>query len=178
MSSPTVGAIDSVVTQNPASQGDRLAHLSYIASLVLKGFLGLAQLTGGVLIYLAPVDAWPRLVVWLTTAELAEDPDDPFSRWFIDIASSAPADAAQFYAIYLLIHGVLNLGLVLALVARYAWAYPVSIAALAGFVGYQIYKFTLTSDPVMIVLSLIDVLVIWLIWRESQAMRRSHVLHE
>ena len=70
-----------------------------------------------------------------------------------------------------MIHGVLNLGLVLALLAGFKWAYPLSIAALVGFVLYQGYKISLGAGAIMIILSVIDIVVIWLIWREWRALK-------
>ncbi len=149
-----------------AKPGSRLAHESYVFSLLFKGGLGLAQLAAGLGLWLVPTASIQAYVTSLARLELVQDPTDPAALWIQQAMSSLPVGAVNFYAVYLIIHGVLNLGLVLALVARLRWAYPVSILALAGFVLYQIYDFFMGKSAMMLVLSGFDIIVIWLIWRE------------
>ena len=44
---------------------------------------------------------------------------------------------------------------------------------LAGFVGYQMYRYTLSHSLVMIGLSAFDVIVIALVWREYRQLQRA-----
>src|SRR5258707_4894886 len=46
------------------------------------------------------------------------------------------------------------------------WAYPLMIVTLAVFVCYQIYRFALSHSVLMILLTLYDVVVIFLTWLE------------
>jgi uncharacterized membrane protein len=167
MSSPTVAK-----TKDPSSiakPGGIWAHNSFLLSMFLKGSLGFSQLVGGLALILAPSGTFIALAHWLVRAELAEDPSDPFARWAEHFLSVTPMNEGAFYAVYLTLHGVLNLGLVLALLAKIQWAYPVSILSLVGFVAYQVYKYSISGSSMMLVLSAIDVVVIALIWREFRA---------
>ena len=154
-----------------AAATPKLAHLGFLMSMLAKGLLGLSQLLGGILLWLVPASNISKWVAGLARLELVEDPNDPMAQFVLRLATSTPITNENFYLIYLLIHGVLNLGLVLALVAGFKWAYPLSIAALVGFVLYQGYKITLGAGVVMIILSTIDIIVIWLIWREWQTLK-------
>lgn len=131
-----------------------------------KGALGASQIAGGILLGLAPAGALTGLAQAMARMELVEDPNDPLALWLMNTAAHLPATPQAFYILYLIIHGALNLGLVLALLAGLRAAYPLSILALVGFVGYQIWKYSHTGDPLMLLLSVIDVVVIGLIWRE------------
>ena len=46
------------------------------------------------------------------------------------------------------------------------WAYPLMIVTLAVFVCYQIYRFALSHSVLMILLTLFNVVVIFLTWLE------------
>lgn len=149
------------------------AHLSFLISMIGKGLFGSGQILGGLALALTPSGTLNGIVVRLARLELIEDPSSFMAKWALDAASTPHIANEAFYTIYLLIHGGLNLGLVLALLAGFRWAYPVSLLALAGFIAYQLNKFAHTGDMMMIVLSVIDIFVIWLIWREWKAHQRT-----
>ena len=50
-------------------------------------------------------------------------------------------------------------------------AYPVSLVAFAGFIVYQIHRFTFTHSPFLIVLTVFDLIVIVLVWHEWRRRR-------
>jgi uncharacterized membrane protein len=60
---------------------------------------------------------------------------------------------------------------VIALLKNKLWAYPWSLVVLGSFILYQIYRFTFTHSLALIVLTVFDLAVIWLIWREYQIVR-------
>ncbi|HVH78741.1 MAG TPA: DUF2127 domain-containing protein, partial [Stellaceae bacterium] len=72
---------------------------------------------------------------------------------------------------YLLSHGAVKLALVVALLCGMLWAYPVSIVVFTAFIVYQLCLFTLSHAIGLIVLTVFDLLVIWLIWLEYRAQR-------
>lgn len=156
---------------NPPT-GAGFLHRTYGLSLAFKGLLGLSQLASGLALVLTPAGTLAGLADVLTRAELAEDPGDPLALWVANALAATPLGEGSFYAVYLCIHGVLNLGLVLALLARFHWAFPASILALIGFVAYQGYKYTIGGGAMMIILSVFDIFVIWLIWREYRLVLR------
>ncbi|HUN96063.1 MAG TPA: DUF2127 domain-containing protein, partial [Bradyrhizobium sp.] len=81
----------------------------------------------------------------------------------------------HFASWYLLSHGGVKLCLVLALLWNKLWAYPLMIVMLAAFIGYQMYRYTLTHSLVMIGLTVFDLIVIVLTvieYRQQIAHRR------
>ncbi|MCG6901112.1 MAG: DUF2127 domain-containing protein [Rhodobacter sp.] len=155
--------------QAPPASSARIEWF-YRLSLLAKGSLGLAQLLGALGLILAPGGAAQRWVDMLTRNEIADDPDDPLARFLVDWANSLTTQSEHFYSIYLLGHGVLNLGVVLALLLRIRGAYHVSLAVLIGFVCYQLFLFTRAPDVMLLVLTAIDMAVIALVLLE----RRTH----
>ncbi len=62
--------------------------------------------------------------------------------------------------------------MVLGLARRLLWAYPVSMALLAGFVGYETERVLRTSNSLtLLALSGLDSVMIWLVWREYLALQ-------
>ena len=56
---------------------------------------------------------------------------------------------------------------------RQWWAYPVTIAFLLAFIAYQLYRIAVAPTLGMIALTIFDMFVTWLVWREYQLHRRS-----
>ena len=76
-------------------------------------------------------------------------------------------------AIYLLVHGAVKSLLVWALLARILVAYPLSIVIFAGFIGYQLYRYSFTHGIGLLALSAFDLIVVGIIWLEYRAISRS-----
>ncbi|MDO5646522.1 DUF2127 domain-containing protein [Paracoccus sp. (in: a-proteobacteria)] len=141
-------------------------HGLFQASIAMKAaFATLETLSGAALLW-ASNDALIGLVDWLTHAELIEDPTAPVAGWLVAQAARFDASSQHFYALYLLGHGAIKLVVLALLARRISFAYPLAMVAFAGFVVYQLHRWTLTGSPVMLALSAFDGLVIWLTWRE------------
>jgi uncharacterized membrane protein len=72
----------------------------------------------------------------------------------------------MFGAIYLLAHGAVKIFLVVALLQKRMWAYPTALVVFGAFAVYELYRYTHTHSPVLLVLMAFELFVIWLIWRE------------
>ena len=84
------------------------------------------------------------------------------------------ADTKLFASAYLIVHDVVKIFLVAGLLRRRLWSYLVSLWFLTGFIAYQAYRFFFTHSLWMIALTVVDLIVAFLIWREYQA--RKHGL--
>ncbi|WP_299839812.1 DUF2127 domain-containing protein [uncultured Paracoccus sp.] len=141
-------------------------HNLFEASLALKGFFAaLESLAGAALLFITH-GAILGAVDWLTRNELIEDPSDPLAARAVRMADRFSADSQHFYAIYLLTHGLVKLVVVLMLQRRITMAYPLAMAVFAGFIAYQLHRWSVTGSPMMLALSAFDALVIFLTWRE------------
>jgi len=145
---------------------------SFRLSLATKALLGLAQLAGGIGLVASSAQAVVAFVDWMARNELAEDPHDLVFSTVVGWASHLSASSEHFYAFYLVAHGVLNLGVALALLFGLRGAYRVSLVVLAGFVVYQLLRFAGSHDPVLLVLTAIDLFVIALVLLEHRQARR------
>ena len=150
----------------------RLLHNSYLASVLFKLGLGLAQIAAAIGLATTSRNQLIDLVALLTASETSQDPTDPLALWLMRAAEALSLQTHAFYVIYFAGHGLLNIVIAVALLARLRWSYPVSMLVLGGFVIYQIDRYFLTGSPMMIVLSLFDLLIIALVWREYRQIKR------
>jgi len=51
------------------------------------------------------------------------------------------------------------------------WAYPLMIALIGVFIVYQVYRLTYKPTFGLVFLTLFDILVVWLTWREYRIKR-------
>jgi len=102
----------------------------------------------------------------LTAPELAEDPTDHVATLLQRIVHELTADTKLFVGSYLIIHGIIKVLLVVGLLGRRLWSYPVSLWFLAAFIVYQTYRFFFTHSLWLIALTVLDLAVAFLIWRE------------
>lgn len=146
-------------------------HAIFRVSIILKGLHALIEIVGGLAFYL--VDA-RSVLVWvnrLTQNELVEDPRDFVATHLVTAAEQFTGATLSFYALYLVSHGLIKLVLVAGLLREKAAAYPASLAALLGFVVYQLYRHSYTHSAGLLVLTLFDVVVMGLVWHEWRVMR-------
>ena len=150
-------------------QPDALDRTFDIA-LVLKGLDGLLELVGGVLLLVVSPATINRLAERLTQHELSQDPHDFIAHRLLRLTANLH-HTQTFGAVYLLTHGLVKLVIVVGLFRREHWAYYVAFVFLGGFVVYQVYRMTYAPSIGLALLTLFDVLIIWLTWREYRAKR-------
>lgn len=156
----------------------RWLHRLFEASLVIKGILATLEALSGLGLLMTANRHIVALVDWLTHYEIAEDPQDKLASWVQRHAELLSIQSQHFYALYLLSHGTLKLGMVILLALGLTWAYPAAILVLAGFVLYQTYEWLHSNSPFLLMLSGLDMLMIYLVWQEYLAIRAGHPLAE
>ncbi|MCB9994213.1 MAG: DUF2127 domain-containing protein [Hyphomicrobiaceae bacterium] len=141
-------------------------HRYFVIGVVLKGANALAELAGGALLLFSSTASIRYWVSLLTVHELAEDPRDFVATQIKAAVEALSVDAKNFYALYLLAHGIIKALLVFGLLRERAWAFPLSLWVLGGFVTYQVLRFSLTHSLALAGLTIFDLIVMVLIWRE------------
>ena len=143
-----------------------LLHRLFELSIGAKAAFAAVETLAGAALLATPNAAIRSWIDWLTRTELIEDAAEPLAQRVLDLAARFDPGSQHFYAIYLLGHGALKLVVLALLARRVAIAYPLAIAVFAGFVVYQMHRWTLSGSPMMLALSALDVIVIWLTWLE------------
>jgi uncharacterized membrane protein len=144
----------------------------FAVGIVAKGLNGAAELIGGLLLLLLNPDRIHHVIAALTQGELSEDPHDFIASHLLHTANGLTGNAVLFGAGYLLAHGVVKVVLVMALLLNKIWAYPWMIVVLFLFIAYQLYRIALDPTAGLIALTIFDLVIVALTWREYQQQRR------
>ncbi|MCZ3375300.1 DUF2127 domain-containing protein [Rhizobium sp. AG207R] len=150
---------------------ERRIHQLFEISVLLKGTHALIECLGGLVLALVSTESILRLANRITQPELLNDPHDFIATHLLTWAQDFSVGTKNFYAYYLLSHGLVKVLLVIGLLRGKMWAYPASLAALGLFIVYQLYRFTDTHGIGLIVLTIFDLVVMVLIWQEYKVVR-------
>ena len=152
----------------PQNWLDRVFEIGIIG----KGLNGAVELLGGLLLLFVTPDWIRRLAVSLTRVELSEDPHDFIATHLLHTTNGLTGHAVLFGAVYLLTHGAVKVALVVALLLNKLWAYPWAIVVLLLFIAYQLYRISFDPTAGLIALTIFDVVIVLLTWREYRVQRR------
>lgn len=150
---------------------ERRIHQVFEISIILKGLHALIECAGGILLHLVGTETIVHWVDLLTQEELTEDPRDFIATHLLRAAQHLSIGTQSFCAFYLLSHGLVKVLLVAGLLREKLWAYPASLAVLAAFIAYQLYRYSYTQSFGLIVLTVFDLVVIVLVWHEWRVLR-------
>jgi len=159
-------------SRNQAGIERKIEHGLFLLSVWSKGIAGLVETFGGIVLFCIPQARLNAFVIFLTAPELAEDPTDRVATLLQRVVHELATDTKPFVSGYLIIHGVIKVLLVAGLLGRRLWSYSVSLWFLAAFVVYQLYRFLFTHSLWLIALTIVDLIVAFLIWREYQVRKQ------
>jgi uncharacterized membrane protein len=148
----------------------RILHRFFEIGILIKGVDGGLELIGGLLLVFLSPSAINRVVLFFVEGELKEDPNDFFANLLVHITRSA-IDAKIPASIFLIVHGVVKLGLVGGLATHRLWSYPAAIIVFAGLTLYQLYQLNQQYSLFLGVVTVLDVIVIVLVIVEYRYLR-------
>ncbi len=147
-------------------------HRIFEVSVLLNGAHAVIECVGGLALAFVTTTSIAGWVNRLTQDELVEDPHDFIATHLLNMAQGFSVTTKNFYAFYLLSHGIVKLALVAGLLRNKLWAYPASLIVLALFIIYQIFRFYHAHSVGLVVLTVFDLIVMFLIWHEYGLIRR------
>jgi uncharacterized membrane protein len=140
----------------------RRLHQAFLLSVALKGAHALLELAGGIALYWFSTDSILR---WLWEASRSSDLVARFAHSFSHREH-------EFYAFYLVSHGIVNGAIVAGLLLRKRWSYYATFVVLTLFIAYQLHRYSYTHDIGLIAISIIDLIVMALAWNEYRVFKR------
>lgn len=143
-------------------------------SLWFKGAFALAESIGGIALFFVSKDHLLSLAAWIANGEFVEDPHDAIVNYLLHSVQALSVGTQYFAGLYLLSHGAVKLWLIVGLLRKRLWYYPVAIAVFALFIAYQLYRFTDTHSAWLILLTFLDLIVIGLTWHEYRFLQKLH----
>lgn len=150
----------------------RLSHRLFRLGVWLKGLDGILELVGGALFLLVSSSQLSRLVATLTQHELNEDPRDFIANLLRQGVSHLSHNTKLFGSLYLLAHGLIKIILVAGLLQNKYVVYPIALIILSGFILYQIYRLSIGFTLGLCLLTILDVVIVLLIWNEYRHVKR------
>ena len=135
-------------------------------TLILKGLHALVEVVGGLFLYFTSTATILNFVNFFVADEIKEDSGDTISNYFIHLAEHFSGSTKTFAVLYLIVHGVINSIILFGLWKEKMWSYPVSFIVLGSSIIYELYRFTFTHSIWLLVLTVLDIVVIFLVWHE------------
>ncbi len=150
----------------PRWWNEKNIRLFFDVSLWAKGADAVVEMIGGAAAFFVTQPAVLRLVEWVTRDEFAEDPHDRVANALLQAAQNLSVGTEHFIAAYLFAHGVLKLWLIVGLLRKRLWYYPVALVVFGLFIAYQGYRYWFTHSAWLIAVTVLDLVVIVLTWHE------------
>ena len=156
---------------------EKRIHRIFVVSVLFKGAHALIEIAGGLALYLVSAATIVAAINRWSYDELIEDKHDWIASHLLRFAGTFSVQEHDFYAFYLLSHGVVKAILVTGLLREKLWAYPASFAVFGAFIAYQLYRYSFTHDVALIFLSIFDLFVIGLAVHEYRLLRKHLPTH-
>jgi uncharacterized membrane protein len=156
---------------------EKTIHRIFDVSVALKGFHALIEILGALALYLVSTETIIGVINRYSQNELVEDPHDFVATHLLKFAEGFSVEKHDFYAFYLLSHGLVKLVVVAGLLREKLWAYPASFVVFGAFIAYQLYRYSYTQDVSLILLSIFDLFVIALAVHEYRLVKHHLPTH-
>ncbi len=154
-------------------RSDKVLHLLFEIGIWFKGIDGVLECIGGLLLLFVAKVTLNRVVAFLTQHELVGDPTDWLANHLRQVTAHLSANTKVFAGAYLLGHGAVKVFLVWGgLLRRKLWSFPTAMAFLGAFIAYQVYRILHHYSWLLVALTVIDVFVLLLIWREYRMIKK------
>jgi uncharacterized membrane protein len=147
-----------------SSEKPSLLDRTFEISVALKGIDGGLEILGGILLLLMSPATIEHLFNSLANSWLVGS--HQLIQHYIQELNDFVVGGTLFASIYLLAHGLVKVVLVVAVLKKQLWAYPVMIFFLVAFILYQAYLIALSFSIALLLLTLFDLFVVWLTWEE------------
>lgn len=134
--------------------------------IILKGVSGILEFLAGLMLFFISPSALHNFISFITQRELIEDPNDLVANLLLGWTAHLSDGGHTFLIAYLWVHAMIKLIAVIGILRNQGWAYPFSLATLGLLMLYQIYSIAIQFSIGMVLLTIFDVMILWLIWRE------------
>ena len=141
---------------------DKIFELGILA----KFFIGVFEFLAGVVYLISGQAILNSFLIFLAQQEVADDPDDFITNYLTKMANNFSVGSHVFAIIYLIFHGIINIFLAVALSKNKIWAYPAAIVGFGVFIVYQSFQYSYTRSPLLLILTIFDILVVAVILLE------------
>jgi len=151
-----------------------LTDRAFKVGLFFKGLDGLLECIGGIFLLLIKPEQINKWAERFTEGELSRDPHDFIANHILKTAHDLTGASLLFGALYLLSHGIVKLVLVIEVLRNHLWAYMALIIVTSLFVVYQVYRLFDTFSLGLFLLTIFDLVIIYLTQKEYRRHKQRH----
>ena len=143
----------------------------FYLGILAKGIEGLFEIFIGFFLLLVGKETLLAFFARAVGSEFTELPRDFFISIVYTFLQSILMDFKIFFALYVIAHGMINMGLALALWRERQWVFPVAIIIELFFVFYAAYYVIASYSFFWLVFVAFDTVLIVLIWHQYKRSR-------
>lgn len=151
----------------PEGRKERGIYEVFYISILLKGLNAALEIVLGAILFFTARHS--DILISLIQNQLIDDPDDFFARHAQSLTHYLDPHVQLFGSLYLLSHGIVKGVLVWALLKNKLWSYPAALSVFTLFIIYQVFKWLQHHSVPLLLLTLFDLVVMWLIYHEYRA---------
>lgn len=150
-------------------------HNAYLVGIALKGLDGLLEIAGGATLLLISRATLLQIAAFVSGSGSPDTPHGPVAAYMLHATANLSTGTQHFASAYLLVHGIIKVGLVAGLWRGLRAAYPIALLLLTAFIGYQCYRLFRYHSLALGFFTAIDIVIVLLIWHEwrSVTLRRA-----
>lgn len=144
----------------------KITKKAFDIAILIKAFFGIFEILAGIVVAVSGRLVVSNLIIEFAQQEIAEDPKDFLANYLIATLNDFSAGMYVFAVVYLIFHGIVNIFLAIGLAKNKIWSYPWAITGFGVFIIYQLYKYLHTGSSLLLVLTLLDILIVSVIFLE------------
>lgn len=141
-------------------------------SILIKGAISVAEVIVGALVMFIPVSVIMWMADYVVANIFAGDTQNFFAAEILSNAEALAGIGTLIIGAYLIARGGIKLGLIIGLLKNKLWAYPWSLIVIGLLVVFQVYELFKTLHLGIIFVTIFDLIVLYLIWREWNIVKR------
>lgn len=150
-------------------------HRAYLVAIALKGFDGAVETMLGLAVAILGRQGLYDLLISIAAPELENHPGSHTSHLIRRGAEGLMHASHGFIIVYLLVHGLLKLGIAIGLFRETAnWIFPVGSAVLVGFIVYMSLHLAAHWSYWLLAFALFDCVTLALVLNEWSNQRKLH----
>ncbi len=134
--------------------------------LIIKGINGFVEFVAGLILLFVSPASIQHFLSYITQEEISTDPHGKIAHLILHSADHLNTSNKAFLIIYLWLHAGIKLIAVIGILKNWLWAYPFSLITLGLLLIYQLYSISVRASFGMIALTIFDVFILGMIWRE------------
>lgn len=138
---------------------NNVIEIGFYIGLLIKAANALVEFFGGILMLVLNHEWLNRLILLIAIPELKEDPSDFIVNYFIDFGKTISLNSQHSIAIYMLIHGLVKLTVIVLLVKKKLWAYPIAVGVFGIFIAFETYSYFNSKSYLLLIVIAIDIII-------------------